>query len=923
MPDNQPNETPSELFLSWREKSDGDTRAVLADLKDRYPEHAAAFAELERHLARVEALMSGRTVANADTSPSEARDLRARLFAHQRKSSAIEERDELGRGGMGIVLEVFDGDLARGLAMKVLNAEREPDPSLRREMESRFFQEAQVTAQLDHPGVPPIHELGLLPDGRPFYTMPKFPKRTLEHVFTKAAERGSATDGQNSDERWTRERCLEFLVRVLEPLAFAHSRGVVHRDVKPANVIVGEFGAVLVIDWGLARVVGAKGAQDAVWSDRLAELRATFGDAFVFTSPHGTPGYMAPEQAGFDVSRHDARTDVYAVGAMLYRLLVGTPPHADSIKELGARGGTLEELEELLGGAPTALAELAPDAPPELVAICERAMQPKPADRYPTANAMADDLRRYLELRPVLAYRTGPWVEFSKWVRRNRAVASLLGALAVGAVGASWGGYFLERERGRAAVAAQDRERNLTGAVLLDSVLERSQRVWQAPGQLPVLEAIQRDAAFLLERAEDLPRRIEALERERERTGVSTDREDLSLQIAELHRQQAGLSDLEAALDRARSTETHVRAAMAHRPSDTEIHAAWDRALSALAADKRFEGASLQRQPDLLPLGPTEPAGLWSFLHLETADFSTPLVYDHADKVGPTRGLLLLLLPGGAVALGATPPTSAAEVELPHRDLYSYERDSERALPGHEPVPRTVRLEPYYLGRYEVTRADWQRIMGEVRHSSPADEGVDSLLQPAVMLDRVDALDFCERLDLTLPTEAQWEAAYRAGTHTPTFVPLAFVQTENGPNYDWEPLGAYANVLDRATLAAGIQGASRDDYPNIYLSGEPDDGFVYAAPVGSFAPNPYGLFDMAGNVWEWCLGDYVPGWGALRPGDGAHLAQGAPNLGVFRGGSWFAPAVQARAAMRMDFQPSTEHWDVGLRVCRPATPHQP
>jgi formylglycine-generating enzyme required for sulfatase activity len=798
--------------------------------------------------------------------------------------------------------------------MKILNAENEPDPDLRRELEDRFFQEAQVTAQLGHPGVPPIHEMGLLPDGRPFYTMPKLPKRTLEDVFQRVAAASPGSDG----EHWTRERCLELLVRVLETLAFAHSKGVVHRDVKPANVIVGDFGAVLVIDWGLARVVGGKSGPDSVWSDRLSELRAAFGDDLVLTSPKGTPGYMAPEQAGFDASRQDARTDVYAVGAMLYRLLAGTEPHKDSIREWRERQGSLEEFEALLDSPPTPLARLAPEAPPELVAIAERAMQPKAAARYPTANAMAEDLRRYLEVRPVLAYRTGPWVEFSKWVRRNRAVASLLGALAVGTIGASWGGFFLERERGLALVTARDRERNLTGAVLLDSVLERSQRAWEASSQLPSLEGIQRDAAFLLERAEDLPRRIAALERELEQSPVASVRDDLQVQIAELQRQAAGLPALGGALGHARSIEERVRTRQTHRPSEAEIQAAWDRALTALAADKRFEGASIIRQPDLMPLGPTEPAGLWAFLHLETADYSKPLVYERADQVGAASGLVLLLLPGGEVSLGAVPPTSREEVDLPHRDLYSATRDSEWAISGHGPIPRTVRLDPYYLGRFEVTRGQWKSVMGAERVSSPAPEGTDPRLQPAVMLGRQDALDFAGRLGLTLPTEAQWEAAYRAGTHTPTFVALAFVETEIGPDYDWRPLEKYANVLDAATLAAGVQGASRVEHPELYPSGEPDDGFVHAAPVGSFAPNPFGLFDMAGNVWEWCLGDYVPGWGNLRPGDGAHLAPGDPSLGVFRGGSWYAPAELARAAMRFDYQPSTGDRDVGFRVARQA-----
>lgn len=824
-----------------------------------------------------------------------------RLWSHRRQTSPFEGRSTLGEGGMGLVLETYDQDLRRTVAVKFLK-DSSGSCDARQDLRDRFVQEAQVTAQLDHPGVPPIHELGVTDNGRVYYVMPRLRGRSLAQVFEERWQPGS---------EWTLERCLGILQRVCETLAFAHSRGVLHRDVKPANVMVGDFGEVLVIDWGLARVIGSDSSTDAVWTDRLAALQYEGADPLV-TSPKGTLGFMAPEQAAFTADLQDARVDVYAVGAMLYQLLARVVPHHDSLALLHQRGLDVDGLREVLAQPARPLDEVAPGTPPELVAICAKAIAPDQRRRYSDMRALADDLRSYLEVRPVAAYRTGAWVEFTKWIRRNRAVASLAGALTLGTVVASLGGLHLERERSRALEQTRDRERNHTSAMLLDSVLLDFSTLFAGPSQLDALADVRRDGDLLRIQLADLERRRDDLVRARERSDPA-EAQQLSLQIGELDRQFDLLPELDRVLAQVDAFEQSIEHRNLHRSSHAEWEASWQRALAALADDPRFEGVTVPARDDLLPLGPVEPSGLWSFLLLDSADFSTPLTYARADEVGPERGIVLLLVPGGTVSLGARPPVDETRIDEDYRDLFA--RPNELVLDDPQVVQRTTRLEPYYLGRHEVTRAQWTIVMNGTPDPPPLPDGSDSSRLPVAQVSRVDAEEFVRRLGVALPTEAQWEAAYRAGTTGPSFVELVHVPPEaGGYDYDWRPLARFANLLDRTALDANLVNANRRIFHDIHPAGEPDDGYVYTAPVGSFEPNPFGLFDMAGNVWEWCRDAWVPGWGPLSEGEGEQIGRRHHDIGVIRGGSWFTPPDQARASHRKDFLRATRDADVGFRI---------
>lgn len=369
-----------------------------------------------------------------------------RLGSHATASARYRVKGEIARGGMGVILEVWDEDLRRRLAMKVALEGGEQGSTasadkLDPRVLSRFLEEAQVTGQLEHPGIVPVHELGLGENGEVFFTMRLVRGRDLKHVFGLVDE---------ARENWTRTRAIEVLLKVCDAMAYAHSKGVLHRDLKPANVMVGRFGEVYVMDWGLVRVRGHEDRHDVrinepptgsvlIESHRREDASGESGTELYTMDGDviGTPSYMAPEQARGLLDLLDERADVYSVGAMLYRLLAGGAPYAT---RGGESRGILAILNDLLEGPPDPLEKIVPGLPPELVAICEKAMARKPANRYEDMRSLADDLRAFLEHRVVGAYETGAIAEARKWVTRNRPLAAALAAgvlaLAIGLIAA-------------------------------------------------------------------------------------------------------------------------------------------------------------------------------------------------------------------------------------------------------------------------------------------------------------------------------------------------------------------------------------------------------------------------------------------------------------------------------------------------------
>ncbi len=383
-----------------------------------------------------------------------------RLASHVPQMPRYSLQGEVARGGMGVILKVWDQDLRRTLAMKVILGKVDADstadtPVADTEYLSRFLEEAQITGQLDHPGVVPVHEIGVDGGGRVFFTMRMVKGRNLEEIFDQA---------RKGEEGWTRTRALGVLLKVCEAMAYAHSKGVIHRDLKPANIMVGKFGETYVMDWGLAKVMGRRDARDLrlapdasmtrVRTDRR-EVAAQISGSPVMTMDGtvvGTPAYMPPEQAAGRIDELDQRADVYAVGALLYRLLTGQMPYVTP----GARITGYEVIQRLMGGPPARIHTIDATVPAELAAICEKAMARELTDRYPSMDALAEDLRAYLEGRVVRAYETGAVAEFRKWVSRNKGTAAAIAGLLLLAVGGTAFFAWQQRSQVRELQSAQE-----------------------------------------------------------------------------------------------------------------------------------------------------------------------------------------------------------------------------------------------------------------------------------------------------------------------------------------------------------------------------------------------------------------------------------------------------------------------------------
>ncbi len=772
----------------------------------------------------------------------------------------------LGRGGMGIVYEAEQDNPRRTVALKIIPPGCLTSGSLR-----RFSQEARILALLQHPGIAQVFEAGEATSefGRqPFFAMELIRGVTLLRYVV---------EGQLATE----ER-LDLFARICDAVHHAHQKGIVHRDLKPGNILVDEAGQPKVLDFGIARITD---------SDRRV---ATFQTA---SQVLGTLSYMSPEQCSQAGSTISASSDVYSLGVILYELLNERLPYDLNGQPLPEAARIIRETEPDFDTS-----EHRNPLSKDLQTIVAKALEKDAPRRYPTANELGADVRRYLAVEPIHARPASTAYQLMKFARRNRAltlgISATLLALLLGLAGTTWQAYRATEER--------DRVLRLSDMKRLENLEEEAKTLWPAyPEMLPDLRSWLLRAQILGARL-TLHERALSLLRESSTGGEGawefSDTEHL-WQHDILTALVQGLRTLLKGDARVGTIQNvKDRIAQAGRIEEETIgkfRHTWDRAIASIADKEecsRYDGLQIIPQLGLIPLGQDPDSGLWEFSHLESG--SCPQDVGGGRRLCEESGLVLVLIPGGTFNMGAQKGRSKDPASGPNRDPFAQEKDG----PVHE-----VTLDPFFLSKYEMTQGQWQRIAHENKsyygpHNFRPEWTVERKPYSALLpVDDVSWED-CHRelwqVGLVLPTEAQWEYAARARTGTIWWT-----------GDDSTSLQGVANLADRYGKEAG--GPASWQYEL-----ELFDGHMTHAWVGSFRANPFGLHDVHGNVWEWCLDGYDLYTFPVREGDGLRLMEVKDDQRIFRGGSHSSVASDARSAKRDYYTFDSSNFDLGVRPAR-------
>lgn len=778
-------------------------------------------------------------------------------------------RREIGRGGMGVVYEAEQQKPQRTVALKTL-----PPGWIDSEGLRRLAGEAEVLGLLRHPDIASVYAAGTYDPGSgevPYFAMEFVPGQPLgDYVRNNQLDVAAI---------------VALVARICEAVHHAHERGVIHRDLKLANVVVtdpdkaGASGRPVILDFGIARTTASAAQRTTTHTGQLL----------------GTPAYMSPEQIGGSAASIDPRTDVYSLGVMLYELLAEQLP-------LDVEGRSIREIARIVENVqPTRLGRIRPDCRGDLETICGKALAKERELRYGSAAEFAQDLRRFLAHQPILARPQTTWYHIRKFTNRNRALVAGACAIFILLVAGIVTAVMLMTRANRGETAAETYRSKLAGKLdefdQLSGVLQLEKartRVATLVPPWPELEPelkqwLETDWQQLTEARTAATATVAKLAAQQQ---AATDPD--SNEVAAARFLHDTLSLLLADIDAAETLQkriverrlTWARSMHAWAGGHRNARVTWAAVRDDVDRNPPYAGQEIPLAPDnvwgLVPLGRNPVTNLHEFYHLRSAwdgqqdPNELPIPVHEADgsiALSGDTGIVFVLLPG----------TTTDIVEPP---LY--------ASLARPTDPTETVLEPFLIARHELTQAQWARLWdGDPSRARPSAyfpgrkmrtwAGSFEEHNPVESVSWWESTALLKVYGLDLPTGVEWEYACRGGTTTP-FSCAA------------DELQKYANVADQSAKEAGAP------WPTETWN----DGYVPHAPVATFLPNPYGLFDVHGNVSEWCK-------------DVFERDKGAP-LRRRAGGTFSHRSSSAMSKDRHPVLPESKRSTIGLRAARRLRP---
>ncbi|MFT5051382.1 MAG: serine/threonine protein kinase/formylglycine-generating enzyme required for sulfatase activity [Chlamydiales bacterium] len=790
----------------------------------------------------------------------------------------------IGEGGMGQVWEAEQVSLRRTVALKFIRPDR-----LSEKQHSYFEREARAGGRLSHPGIVAVHGFGES-DGIAWIAM-----ELVEGCWTLRDFLDDAMKSERLPDTYD-ESVARFIARLAEALEAAHRSGVIHRDLKPQNILITSEELPKITDFGLARIT------DELGLSQTGDLAGTYY-------------YMSPEQVAAKRMGIDHRTDIFSLGVVFYEMLTLRRPF---------EGDTTQQVaHKIVVTDPTDVRAIRSRVPRDLVVICGKSLEKDPDRRYATAAELALDLKRHLNNEPIQARPPTVLDRSMKWGRRNptRCVAAILvvvafmiiSALAIRIANQRDDLQVQRRELTRSKTRLQQNADTLAtleaeasaraeDLLSLSDAKDYEHLLAEAADLFPVHPGLVHALEDWIQRAETLRAQLPEHQGKRDELwatrapGLDPDAAWADPRIGWWHGQLSELIDdlksmkspgvgllTEDGVSTEHGWSVPRRLALARRlargfAAGGEFATRWRAALSAVG--EVYPDLNLTPQMGLVPIGADQDSGLWEFWHVQTG--AEP-VRDREGRLSirDDTGLVFVLLPAATYWMGA-------QSEDPNG------RNFDPGAWTDEGPVREVRVENCFMAKTEMTQGQWKRMTG-VDPSLWTRATDDTWIEGAHPVEQVswtDCMELLANLDLTLPTEAQWEYGCRAGSTQPR--PFAF-----------EDFAEYANVGDISSTRS-FQMAAHEDW---------DDGAGTHSPVAYYLPNAFGLYDCLGNLIEWCR----DGWGPY-PTDENPVASQALNVGAtsrpYRGASFYALEPAARSSNRAHAAPSTAANNLGLRPVR-------